>query len=586
MAQRRWARSFSALLALVLWLCLGLALPVVLSLYSTEGSSDAVEAAPAEAFTLTQHVVLLANPAIVLKRGTVAFVDTSGKPLLPLETGEPTSPRVSQSIKLYNAVLSVGASTNETTAAKLSQPGFPLSPFEATLSSGQYEQLSLRRSNVTFHHVLGEPVTLTDVNANVSLRRRGMATIKGTGLLRGRRVAFDTTTGLAQGDVRGKNLNRIPIKLALKSQDLDLAVDGRLLSGPNELELQGQTEASIPSGRALARWFGAYWPSGPGLRDLSIRGQLKLSRGALAVDNAAARIDGNEGTGVLGLSLRGPRPSLTGTLAFKAFDTEPYLSATGPYAPRGFNWASLAGGALTVPLGMHMDADLRISADRVLIGKLELGRLATTIALKDGKLLADIAEMRFNGGEGGGQLTADFTGFVPKVGVRGKLESVDLGLLGGTLGAGQLLQGKASAVLDLAGHGSTLHEVARALSGKLTIRSHSAGRIGVDLRALGAPADTGGVIPWSEAARSTMPYDTLDLRLILRDGTILTETAEARSGDAAWSAVGVVNLSADRIDLRLSRAGVGAGPATISPQKVIEIHGPLREPRLKSAPTP
>ncbi len=581
MAHRRWARFFSVLLALVLWLSLGLVLPVVMSLYSTDGSSDAVEAAPGEAFTLTQRVVLFANPAIVLERGTVAFVDAAGKPLQPPETGERAPQQLSQSIKLYNAALSVGAFPNETTAGTLSQPGFPPSPFMATLAAGQYEQLSLRRSNVTLHHILGGPVTLTDVNADVSLRRRGLVTVKGTGQLRGRRVAFDTTTGAAQADVRGKHLHRIPIKLALKSQDLHLAVDGRLFSGPNELELQGQTEATIPSGRALARWFGAYWTSGPGLRDLSIRGQLKLSRGAIAVDNAAAGIDGNEGTGVLGLSLRGPRPSLTGTLAFKAFDTEPYLSAVVPYAPRGFNWSSLAAGALTVPLGMHMDADLRISADRVLVGKLELGRLATTIALKDGKLLADIADMRFTGGEGGGQLTADFTGFIPKVGVRGKLESVDLGLLGGTLGAGQLLQGKAAAVVDLNGYGSTLHEVARALSGKLTIRSQSAGRIGVDLRTLGGPTDTGGVIGWAEAARNTMPYDSLDLRLILRDGTILTETAEARSGDAAWNAVGVVNLTADRIDLRLSRAGVGAGPATLSPQKVIEIHGPLREPRLK-----
>lgn len=588
MAHRQWARSLSVLLALILWLCLGLALPIVLSLYSPDGTSDGVEAAPAEAFTLTQHVVMSSSPAIRLERGTIAFVDGAGKPLKPIEIGDQLAPQLSPNIKLFNATFSVGLAADGSPAATIASTAFPLSPFEATLAKGHYEQLSLRRSSITLHRILGEPLTLTDVNAEVSLRRRGTLTIKGSGLLRGRRISFDTTANLGQAERRGQHVHRMPVRLSLKSQELEFAVDGRLTGGPEDLELHGQAEASIPSGRALARWFGAYWPSGTGLRDISIRGQLRMARGALAIENASARIDGNEGAGVLGLRLLNPRPSLTGTLAFKSFDTAPYLTTPTAIhdAPERLSWASLAAGALTVPLGMHMDADLRVSADRVVVGKLELGRMATTIALKDGKLLADIADMRFNGGEGGGQLTADFTGFIPKVGLRGKLESLDLALLSGTLGVGQLLQGKAAVVLDLSGHGGTLRDVLRALTGKLSIRSQSAGRIGVDLRAVTAQATNEATLGWSEAARTSMPFDSLDMRLVLRDGTILTETAEARSGDSAWNAVGVVNLTADRVDLRLSRIGVGSGPAALSPLRVIELHGPLRDPRFKAGRAP
>ena len=40
-------------------------------------------------------------------------------------------------------------------------------------------------------------------------------------------------------------------------------------------------------------------------------------------------------------------------------------------------------------------------------------------------MLADFAELKFAGGSGGGQIVADFIGFVPKVVVRGKLEKVE-----------------------------------------------------------------------------------------------------------------------------------------------------------------
>jgi AsmA protein len=587
MAQRKWARSLSVLLALVLWLCLGLVLPVVLSLYSTDGTSDAVEAAPTDAFVLTHAIDIASSPGIRLERGaSIALVDSTGKSLKPQETGDSQPPKSYPFVKVFNASLSVGHVVDPPRATSASATTFPVSPFEATLSSGRYEGLSLRRSSITLHRILAEPVTLTDVNAEVSLRRRGTMTIKGSGLLRGRRIAFDATANLGQSERRGTHAQRLPLKLSLKSTDLDFSIDGRLSASPQDLELQGAAEASIPSGRALARWFGAYWPSGPGLRDIGIRGQLRMANGTLAIDSAWTRIDGNEGTGVLGLRLLKPRPALTGTLAFKSFDTAPYLTKT-PTDPRYLlSWASFAEGAVTVPLGMHLDADLRISADRALMGKTEFGRIATTVALKDGKLLADIADVRFNGGEGGGQLTADFTGFIPKVGVRGKLDSIDLSMLCATLGVGQLFQGKASIVLDLSGQGTTVQDVVRALSGKLAIRSQSGGRIGVDLRTLETAARKGAGLVWAEAVRNSMPFDKLDMRLVLRDGTILTETAEAHFGDTAWNAVGIVNLTADRMDLRLSRIGTASGATALSPQRVIELHGPLHSPQFKPSSVP
>ena len=586
MAHRQWARTFGVVIAVAVCLCLGLALPIVLSLYSSDIASDAVEAAPGDAFTISHPVEVSAAPRIRIDRGTVAFVDASGHALPTTSDGTATTAPPSQNLRLYNAVVSFGP---EAAGAKAGQaPTFPASPFTEALAAGRFESLSLRRTTLVIHGLFETPEVLTDVKADVSLRRRGFVSIKGSAFLRGHRVQLDALANVGKGERRGALLSKFPLKLSIKGDHIDFNFDGRMMPAADQIEMAGQGDMTLPSGRTLARWFGSYWPSGPGLRDVSVKGQMRVSRQTLAFENAAVRMDGNEGTGVLGLRLRQPTPVITATLAYKTLDARPYLSLSSQVANDGFSWTSLAAGALTVPLGMHLDADLRISADRVQFGTFELGRLATTVALKDGRLLADIADVKFKGGEGGGQIAADFTGFVPKVTVRVKLDQIDLSMLSGTLGGGQLLSGKAGVVADLLGSGSTLSDLIRGLAGKITVRAQAPGRISFDFRGLADAVKAGEMSGWVSAPRGTTDYDSLDLKLVLRDGTILTDAAETKASEGGWTAVGVINLLSDRIDLRLSQTPPGSGPgaALAAPQRVMELHGPLSAPRFTAGAAP
>ena len=596
MAYRRWARTGSVSVAIALWLCLGLAVPVVLSLYSGDVATDTVEAAPGDAFSLSEAVELSASPGIRVERGTVAFIDANGNSIPSTSLHGGTSPAAG--IRLFNGLISLGAPRAGTRRSLAPIPSagaspFPVSPYAEALLAGRYDTLSLRRTMVQLNGLFEAPETLTDVKADVSLRRRGYLTIKGTGRLRGQLVTLDAMLSLGQAERKDGVLQRAPLKLSLKGDLIDASFEGRLMATPEDIELQGQAEMALPSGRGLARWFGAYWPSGTGLRDLSVKGQMRFSREEMTFENAVARMDGNEATGVLGLRLRQPRPVLTGTLAYKSFDAKPYMTAAtddgaGAPAAAPLSWSSLAGGALTVPLGLHLDADLRVSAERVQLGSLELGRIAVTIALKDGRLLADVADLRFNGGGGGGQITADFTGYMPRMNLRGKLEEVDLGRLSSILAGSPMLQGRADVVVDLAGSGATPHDVLRALAGRIVVRAQTPGRLGLDLRALAGAARNQSLTGWGAAARGTTSFEGLELRLVLRDGTILTETAEARSGDTVWSATGVVNLLSDRIDVRLGQAAPGqaGAPPALGAQTVIELHGPMREPQVRVSPGP
>lgn len=583
MAYRRWARTGSAAFGVALSLCLGLGLPIVLSFYSSSGAPDAVEAAPSDAFTLSHPVVLAPLPGISVERGTLAFVDANGNALPHTSTN-------AANLRLFNGTIAIGLPPQQiaTRSAATASSVFPTSPFVELLQSGRYDTLSLRNSTILLHGFFENAEALNDFRGEVSLRRRGTVAIKGTGSVRGRTVSVDVSANIGQAERRGTQLHKVPVKLALKGELVDLSVDGRLVLSPDESELQGQGEIALSSGRGFARWFGAYWPPGSGLRDMSVRGQMRFSKQNLAVERAVARLDGNEGTGVLNLRLKQPRPVIAGTLAFKSFDAKPYLTASDLDATAPLSWTSFTAGPLTVPLGMHMDADLRISADRIALGSFELGHTAATIALKDGRLLADVADLKIIGGEGGGQLTADFTGFTPRVGVRGKLEQVELGILSASLAGVQLVSGKAGIVVDLSGTGGTLQDVLRSFAGKLSVRAQSPGKLGLDLRGMSLAARNGEVIGWGASLKGGTAYENIDFRLVLRDGTILTETAEARTGDGIWTAVGVVSLASDRVDLRLSQSPLPASGAAKAPVSInaVELHGSLREPRVRAATGP
>jgi AsmA protein len=573
---KRWTRTNFFVLAALMWLGVGVVAPVLMTLNTLDSTGDSVEASPSDSFSISQPIVLVASPLVRLERGSIAFVDSSGKVLTAAEGSAANS---GAHIRLFNAVVSISGKS----PAGLQGASTEQSPFATALAAGRYDTLSLRRTTVFVNFSGDAPEAVTDVKADISLRRRGHVSFKGTGLLRGRPVTLDAIAGLLPLDRKPSMLARVPAKFTLKGEQIDVAFDGRAVLDGSHIRLEGPGEVSMSSGRNVARWLGAYWPAGGGLREVSVRGQMEYAKSTLSFDKAAVRMDGNEGSGVLAMRFAQPRPVLSGTLAYKTFDASPYLSTSAvAFSGDPMSWSSLAAGVLTVPLGMHLDADLRISADRVQLGNLDLGPSAATLALKDGRLLADVTGLKFNGGEGGGQITADFNGFLPKVTVRGKLENIDIGQLSGSLVGAQHIQGRVSIVGDLAGSGATLKGIIDGLAGKLTLRSQSSGKLALDLRGIAAASQSQEISGWQAAARNTTAFDQLDLRLVLRDGTLLTETAEVRTTEATWVATGIVNLLSDRIDVRLTQSAPTTGTAHGPALSVIELKGPLRQPLIKS----
>jgi AsmA protein len=561
------------------WLGLGLTAPLLINHYSSDLGLRGVVAAPRDSFTIDRPFEIGQSPQVTVERGTIVLVNTSGKEA----TGEPIETMLARG----DAGLVLDGATLLVSATKWTVPSLegPEAPLVEVVRNRNWESLTIRRGTFIVSMPGGQVESLNDVQADVSLKRKGAVTVKGSALLRGQRVSFQATAGT---QVDRKGAPNLPLKLQLKSPLLEASFDGRLGLGEG-LQLNGQGEVLIERVRQAARWFGAVWPSGGlGLTKFAAKGQLDWSGHSLDFDKATFRMDGNEATGVLGLKLRGSRPEITGTLALRSLNLSPYLpSAANKGGEPPLNWAALTAGLLDLSLEPILGVDVRISAERVTAGDVELGRSAATVTLREGRLIADLAELEFVGGKGNGQIRADLTGYYPKVAMRLKLDDVDLGRISTAVAGRAAVQGPVGVIADVTASGVTGFDLIRTLSGRISIRAQQGGKLGIDLKNMHAVAQSGEAQVWGAALRGSTAFDQLDLRLIVREGVVMSETAELVSGDTAWNATGLISLPAGRMDVRLvqgAKLGPARPPAEAAGAKTLELRGPWSRPQVRILP--
>ncbi|HXF55359.1 MAG TPA: AsmA-like C-terminal region-containing protein [Hyphomicrobiaceae bacterium] len=576
--QGRRRRLSTVTLAMAAWLSVGLAAPLLFTFYSSDLGLRGVVAASRDSFTIDRPIELGLTPQVTIERGTIVLVNTARKE----SSGEPIETMLARGeagLVLDGATILVSAT--RWTVPKLEGPEAPL--VEAVRNQN-WESLSIRRGTFILATPSGQVESLNDVQAEVALKRKGTVTVKGSALLRGQRVSFQVTAGT---QVERKGAPSVPLKLHLRSSLLEASFDGRLGLGDN-LQLSGQGEVLIERVRQVGRWFGAAWPSGgPGLSKFAAKGQFEWTGHSLDFDRGTFRMDGNEATGVLGLKVRGPYPEITGTLALRSLNLSPYLpAAVNRSGEPPVSFSQFMAGLLDLSVEPILGVDMRVSAERVTLGEVELGRSAATITFREGRLIADLAQLELAGGSGSGQIRADFTGYYPKAALRLKLDEVDLGRIVSAAKGRALVQGSGNVVADLAASGAISYDLVRTLSGRINIKAQN-GKLGLDLKGAAIAAQSGESKAWEAALSGSTPYDQLDLRLVVREGVVMSETAELMAGDAVWSATGLISLPAGRMDVRLAR-GSKVGSARSSGEAAsanpIEVRGPWSRPEFRTVP--
>lgn len=562
--ERGVARALFAAACLVL----AVALPLALDWPGTDDvfGAGSVHAGAGDTVSISEPVSLLAGLPLFIDSGLLQSVDATG-----VKQGE-TIERLRLDRAVFRIPLQRGS--NPETFAQTLQP---LVSHLAALNAGKIE---VRNARVDFKTAAGNTVPVTAINAEITPNRRGTYAVKGSAIFYGQPVRFDGSWSLPEGK-SAQPLPRVSLKVAISSNNLEASLDGRLglLDG---LKFQGTTEMKARRLRALARWFGLDVPASNNLRNATLTSPLEWSDGRLTFGKAVVVVDGSEGIGALSLRTNSERPVIDGTLAFNVFDAKPHVEAMLQSAPVDTNAAKnlgpskveIAGGSSLVSA---FDADLRLSAAKVILPFVESGRGAVTITVRQGRLLADVPELELEGGIAMGQISLDTTSELARLSLKGRLEKIDPGrVFTADLKRNPLL-GRANITIDGSGTGHELSDMISNFSGKGNFALVDGGRLGLDLKALAYAVQKANHVGWAASGKGSTSLDKLDARFHVSNGALTFEALNGKAGDTEFSGRGKIDVRGRLFDLDVA---IGASDKTAPAGGVLVFRGPWADPAI------
>lgn len=601
----------SRLIAITLVALIGMALVVpvlVLSRgdYSGVLKDAAMLAASRNSLTVSEPVRLLNMPRVILERGVVSFAtEHTGKGL----SGEAAASWLASGtarLMLKDATFLI-----ETDFDGLPPPSWrdepPLAPFMAALQRLSFETLALRNATIVLRRRGGSEEVLSKLSADFGIGRKQSLSGQGRFEYRGEAIVFDGGLDLSSMKVAS---GKFPIQGKVKGALVEASVDGRIQVDPEDLKLKVVAPNAHVKGADLKRfaaWLGATWPAGAGFGAFEAHGEVEWSSRRIEFEKAAFVLDGNAATGHLSLAFDLPRPLIEGTLASRSIDLLPYFPGLKPASNAAAPASAPADPApFALPRIRMFDADVRVSSDILKLGEHAVTHSAVTLTLKDGKLLADIAEFGLrDGAKGVGQLRIDARTAEPSFAVRGRIEALQADKLAQYVLSHVLIEGPAVLTGDLTAVGGRLDGLRETLTGKLTLSSSQGGKLNGDLSALGAVVTEQAQAPpnanpgWSRAAKGSTTLDAYEARLAIANGRVSLDSVRGRVGEKSLSVLGSLNVVGRSCDVQLTlgpveptRAAPGADAgkdATVKPvgeEVTYRISGSWRSPLITRIPNP
>jgi uncharacterized protein involved in outer membrane biogenesis len=274
--------------------------------------------------------------------------------------------------------------------------------------------------------------------------------------------------------------------------DLNIGFDGKLAKGSADGALDmtagtfdGALSISASSARRLAAAFGVMLPGDRALGMVSVAAEARIRPGEMRLSDAKFTLDGMTGSGVLAMTMTGPRPYFTAKLAVDRFELGPYVSLTEP-GEEGDETGQVEWSEAALNLdGLNaFDADLTVRARRATVGTLRFADPEFTGTVKDGRASLVLSKATLYAGLAAGRLTADVTGGDPIIAVALSLSGFDAQTFLSDAVDSEALTGRGDLTLSLSARGTSRKAMIRTLTGALTLKLIDGGLDGVDLAAV------------------------------------------------------------------------------------------------------
>jgi AsmA protein len=373
---------------------------------------------------------------------------------------------------------------------------------------------------------------------------------------------------------------RSGLKLRLAGAPLKLAFDGYISHRPT-LKMEGTLATYAVSFRDTLHWAGQQPPPGGGFGRFALKAQTNVVGGIISLSGVNIELDGNTGEGVLTFD---GRQSLQGTLAAEGLDLTPYVSAVRLLAAGERGWDSK-------PIALDglegVQLDLRLSAARVNVANVKLGRTAVAANLRDGNLAVAVGESQAFGGvvRGTFGLAKSSTGTDFKAQLQ--FADVDLEQCLGEMFGIRRLEGKGNLGFAIDSSGRSVYDLTKGLNGTASLTSRKGAIAGFNVEQLLKRIERRPLSGSGEFRTGKTPYETLIVNLRITQGMANVEDVRMEGPNVGLALAGSASIPERDLDLRGTASLLAtstSGTAAPAFELPFMVQGPWDDPIILPDP--
>ncbi len=437
---------------------------------------------------------------------------------------------------------------------------------ETTLEDLQLDNVQLIDSLITFQGAEGEPLSLEDVEARLTLASLDEpANLEAALNYRGERLNIDGAVALPRAIIeKGSS----PLTASVRSGLLEASYDGTFDSASGALA--GRVQAEGSSLRRLLAWIGTPMEGDRGFGAFSVTGQMASEANTIALTEAVLRLDALEARGALNLiTQESGRLNVTGALNAPTLDLNAYL----PEPTQGGEGVEVDSGWSEAPIDLSglraLDANLNLTLGRLIFQRMNFTDVALGMRVANGALDARLSRIALYNGSGSARLIADGSGAVPRVAVELNAQNVQAEpLLSDAIGFDRIT-GRGRIAASLVGVGRSQNAIMRSLAGNASFTFNDGQWKGVNLAQMARTLQSFTSGQAASSQGGSTDFAELSATFAVADGAMATDNLRMLNPYVRLDGRGLINVGAQTIDMRIAPRAVNSiegqgGNATVA----------------------
>ena len=434
--------------------------------------------------------------------------------------------------------------------------------------------------------IVGDPAANVVNNLNLTVKIDELTKpviLSGDAEWRGERLSLDVTAdpnALLKG-------SKAPTKVNVSSSKDKLGFNGAIATS---LPASGTVTASGPSLKDLAAWLGTELPAGDGYGKFNIKTDLTVGENNISLKKLSAALDDLKGTGEASVNLAG-KPDIKAAINFDLLDVNPYLATSGSSSGGGSTSNSSSSGQWSAdPIDFSAlnaaNIDLTANVKTLKAEGMSVGPLTLKANIKNGKLNANLANMKLYKGTGTAKVQLDATGPTPALDL--SLTSSNISALPFLTDAAKFTRVEGGLALDLAltAAGNSQKALVSTLNGTSKFAFTDGALRGINIARSMRGLTSGALSGWNNIETEKTDFSAFNASFDIKDGIASNSDLSLIGPLVRVTGKGSANMPAQSLKYRVdpkvvaSLKGQGGNNELSGFSVPVVIDGPWSKPRI------